>query len=215
MPIFDPDSKFMQITNTILDYVKIGLLFMLFSIPTVTLGAAAAAAMTVAMKIVRGEAPAVWQPFFKAFKDNFRQGTALTVIFGLFFALLGFDWYQVMQMESTTPVQFARAGIVLLTILITSIALYSFAIIARYELGIKAVLRNAVIYTLLYFPKNLLTVAMIAAGIAAYTLATPVVPLVVTLVPPVVIWYFAKTCVTVFRTSERKQAERANEEIEE
>lgn len=215
MPIFDPDSKFMQITNTILDYVKIGLLFMLFSIPAVTLGAAAAAAMTVAMKIVRGEAPAVWQPFWKAFKDNFRQGTALTVIFGLLFALLGFDWYQVMQMESTTPVQFARAGIVLLTILITSIALYSFAIIARYELGIKAVLRNAVIYTLLYFPKNLLTVAMIAAGIAAYTLATPVVPLVVTLVPPVVIWYFAKTCVTVFRTSERKQAERANEEIEE
>lgn len=212
MPIFDPDSKFMQITNTILDYVKIGLLFMLFSIPMLTLGAAAAAAMTVAMKIVRGEAPVVWQPFWQAFKENFRQGTALTVIFGLLFALLGFDWYQVMQMQTTTPVQFARAGIVLLTILITSIALYSFAIIARYELGIKAVLRNAVIYTLLYFPKNLLTVAMIAAGIAAYALATPVVPLVVTLVPPVVIWYFAKACVMIFRTSERKQAERANEE---
>ncbi len=207
MPIFDPDSKFMQITNTILDYVKIGLLFMFFSIPVITMGAAAAAAMTVAMKIVRGEAPAVWQPFWKAFKDNFKQGTVLTVVFGLLFALLGFDWYQVMQMETTTPIQIARAGIVLLAILVTPMALYSFAIIARYELPVKAVLRNAVIYTLLYFPKNLLTVAMIAAGIAAYSLATPVIPLVVTLVPPVVIWYFAKTCVTVFNTSERKQEE--------
>lgn len=211
MPIFDPDSKFMQITNTILDYVKIGLLFMFFSIPVFTMGAAAAAAMTVAMKIVRGEAPAVWQPFWKAFKENFKQGTILTVILGLLFALLGFDWYQVMQMESTTPVQIARAGIVLLAILLASIALYSFAIIARYELPVKAVLRNAVIYTLLYFPKNLLTVAMIAAGIAVYALAPPVIPLVVALVPTVVIWYFAKTCVTVFNTSERKQEE-ADEE---
>ncbi len=211
MPIFDPDSKFMQITNTILDYVKIGLLFMFFSIPAFTVGAAGAAAMTVAMQIVRGEAPAVWQPFWKAFKGNFRQGTALSVIFILLFALLGFDWYQVMQMETATTVQIARAGIVLLAILLTSIALYSFAIIARYELRVKAVLRNAVIYTLLYFPKNLLTVAMIAAGIAAYALATPVIPLVVTLVPPLVIWYFAKTCVTVFQTSERKQEEAAEE----
>lgn len=207
MPIFDPDSKFMQITNTMLDYLKTGLLFMLFSIPVLPMGAAAAAAMTVAMKMVRGEAPAVWQSFWKAFKENFKQGTALLLIFGLIFALLGFDWYQVMNMDSTTVVRIARAGIVLLAILVTSIALYSFAIIARYELGLKAVLRNAVIYTLLFFPRNLLTVAMIVAGILAYNFFTPIIPLVVAIVPPVVIWYFAKTCVKAFRTSERKQEE--------
>ncbi|MGN0999184.1 MAG: DUF624 domain-containing protein [Faecousia sp.] len=204
MPIFDPDSKFMQITSTMLDYLKLGLLFMLFSIPVIPMGAAAAAAMTVAMKIARGEAPAVWRPFWKAFKENFRQGTILLLIFGLLFALLGFDWYQVMNMDSTTVVRVARAGIVILAILLTSITLYSFAIIARYELPLKAVLRNAVIYTLLYFPKNLLTVAMIAAGILAYSFLTPIVPLVVTILPAVVIWYFTKTCVSVFRTSERR-----------
>jgi len=210
MSLFDPDSKFMQITNTMLDYLKTGLLFMLFSIPVLPMGAAATAAMAVAMKMVRGEAPAVWQSFWKAFKENFKQGTALLLIFGLIFALLGFDWYQVMNMDSTTVVRIARAGIVLLTIFITSIALYSFAIIARYELGLKAVLRNAVIYTLLYFPRNLLTVAMIAAGILAYSFITPIIPLVVAIVPPVVIWYFAKTCVKAFRASERKQEEAEN-----
>ncbi len=207
MPIFDPDSKFMQITNTMLDYWKIGLLFMLFSIPVLPMGAAAAAAMTVAMKIVRGEAPAVWQPFWTAFKQNFKQGTALLLIFGLIFALLGFDWYQVMNMDSTTAVRVARAGIVLLAILSASIALYSFAIIARYELGIKAVLRNAVIYTLLYFPRNLATVAMIVAGILAYSFLPSIIPLVVAIVPSVVIWYFSKTCVKAFRTSESRAAD--------
>ena len=169
MSLFDPDGKFMQITSTMLDYVKLGLLFMLFSIPVLPMGAAAAAAMTVGMKIARGEAPAVWKPFWKAFKANFRQGTLLLLIFALIFALLGFDWYQVMKMESTTVVRVARAGIVLLAILLSSMALYSFAIIARYALAVKAVLRNALIYTLLYFPKNLLTIAFIVLGILTYS----------------------------------------------
>ena len=167
--------------------------------------------MTVAMKIARGEAPAVWQPFWKAFKDNFKQGTVLTLIFLASFALLGFDWYQVMNMDSSTVVRIARAGIVLLAILATSISLYSFAIIARYELRTKAVLRNAVIFTLLYFPKNLMAVAMIGVGILCYTYFTPIVPLVVVIVPPIVIWYFAKNCVNVFRASERKAAEQEEE----
>lgn len=47
MSIFDPESKFVQLTNTMLDYLKLGLLFMAFSIPVVTMGAAAAATMTV------------------------------------------------------------------------------------------------------------------------------------------------------------------------
>lgn len=204
MPIFDPDSKFMRVTSTMLDYLKLGLLFMLFSIPVITMGAAAAAAMTVAMKIARGEAPAVWEPFWSAFKSNFKQGTVLLLIFAAIFALLGFDWYHILQMDSTTVIRVARTIVVVLAIFVTSMALYSFAIIARYELPVKAVLRNSVIYTLLYFPKNLVAVAMIAGGILAYYYVTQIVPLVVALVPPIVIWYFAKTCVMVFRNSENR-----------
>lgn len=207
MSLFDPDGKFMQITSTMLDYVKLGLLFMLFSIPVLPMGAAAAAAMTVGMKIARGEAPAVWKPFWKAFKANFRQGTLLLLIFALIFALLGFDWYQVMKMESTTVVRVARAGIVLLAILLSSMALYSFAIIARYALAVKAVLRNALIYTLLYFPKNLLTIAFIVLGILTYSYFVNLIPLVVAVIPALVIWYFSKTCVHVFTASERRQEE--------
>lgn len=205
MSLFDPDGKFMQITSAMLDYVKLGLLFMLFSIPVVTMGAAAAAAMTVGMKMARGEAPTVWKPFLKAFRENFRQGTILLLIFGLIFALLGFDWYQVMKMESTTVVRVARAGIVLLTLLLTSMALYSAALIARYELAIKAVLRNAVIYTLLYFPKNLLTIAFIVLGILTYTYFVNLIPIVVAVIPALTIWYFSKTCVRVFNKSEANE----------
>lgn len=202
MPIFNPDSRFMQLTLSMLDYAKLGLLLLVCSLPVLPMGAAAAAALSVAMQMARGEAPAVWQPFWKAFKENARQGTVLLALFALLFALLGFDWYQVMQMESTGLIRAARAGIVLLALVLTSAALYSFALIARYELCLRAVLRNALIYTLLYFPKNLLTIALIAGGLVVYNFYPPAMPVVVLVLPPVVLWYFARTCAAAFRKSE-------------
>lgn len=209
MPIFDPDSKFMQVTSTMLDYWKLGLLFLLFSIPVIPMGAAAAAAMTVAMKIARGEAPAVWEPFWNAFKSNFKQGTVLLLIFGAIFALFGLDWYLLMELDSTNVIRVARAAMLVLALVAVPMALYSFAIIARYELPVKAVLRNSVIYTLLYFPKNLVVVGMILAGFLAYDYIPAIIPLVVAIMPSVVIWYFAKNCVAVFRKSESRAQEDA------
>ena len=88
MQIFNPDSKFSQFIYSLLDYVKLGLLFLLFSIPGITAGAAAAAVMTVGMRIERKEAPVIFRPFWQAFKDNFRQATPLTLIFMLVFGFL-------------------------------------------------------------------------------------------------------------------------------
>ena len=51
--IFNPDSKFSQFIYSVGDHVKLGLIFLLFSIPGITAGAAAAAVMTVGMRIER------------------------------------------------------------------------------------------------------------------------------------------------------------------
>ena len=70
MQIFNPDSKFSQFIYSVMDYIKLGLVFLLFSIPGFTAGAAAAAVMTVGMRIERKEAPTIFRPFWQAFKDN-------------------------------------------------------------------------------------------------------------------------------------------------
>ena len=57
MNIFDPDSKFSQIMSAVFDYLKLGFLFLIFSIPVITAGAAATGVMFVGMKIARGEEP--------------------------------------------------------------------------------------------------------------------------------------------------------------
>ena len=101
MQLFNPDSKFSQFIYSLLDYIKLGLVFLLFSIPGFTAGAAAAAVMTVGMRIERKEAPTIFRPFWQAFKENFRQGTMLTLLFMLVVGFLATDWYILMQMEGT------------------------------------------------------------------------------------------------------------------
>lgn len=212
MAIFNPYSKFWMIFDTVMDYVRLGLMVVLFSLPLFTMGTAIAAGMTVAMRIERGEAPTVVRPFWKAFKENFKQGLPLTLVFGGIFTLLAADWYTVTQMEATASVRFLELGIVVLAVLVVMIGFYVFAGMARYELRWKALVRNAVIYTFLNFPKNLLGVGILVAGLLLYNYAQPIVPVIICAVPALEMFYMGKVCMTTFRKLEGKQTDEEDPE---
>jgi len=198
MNFLDPDSKFSQIMSTVFDYLKLGFLFLIFSIPIVTAGAAATGSMYVGMKIVRGEAPKLWPCFWQSFRQNFRQATVATVILLAVAGLLGFDWYQLFQMESTLPVRIARAVIFLTALAILMASLYLFPTLARFEVTGKQLVRNAVSFGLMNFTNNLLVIAVILAGLWLMDNALPVLPVVVAVLPAAVIWLMSRLCVKTF-----------------
>jgi len=198
MNFLDPDSKFSQIMSTVFDYLKLGFLFLIFSIPIVTAGAAATGAMYVGMKIVRGEAPKLWPHFWKSFRQNFRQATVTTVILLAIAGLLGFDWYQLFQMESSLPVRIARAVIFLAALAILMAALYLFPTLARFEVTGRQLVRNAVSFGLMNFTNNLLVIAIILAGLWLMDNALPVLPVVVAVLPALIIWLMCRLCVKTF-----------------
>ncbi|MBR3644607.1 MAG: YesL family protein, partial [Parasporobacterium sp.] len=125
MRIFNPDSKFSQFIYSALDYIKLGLLFLLFSIPGITAGTAAAAVMTVGMRMERGEAPVVFKSFLKAFRDNFRQGTVLGLIFMAAFGIIAGDWYVMGYIEVTGTTRLVSAFLFLLALASASLALWA------------------------------------------------------------------------------------------
>lgn len=207
MPVFHPDSKAMIVLSNILDYVKLGLLVLLCSIPVFTLGTAIAAGMSVAMKIERGEAPAICKPFQKAFCQNMKQGIPLTVFFELVISLLAFDWYQIMEMKQSTITRLVTVMLVVLVLLIVMIGFYVFAGMARYELKWKALIKNAVIYTFLNFPKNLLAIGILLVGILFYSYIRISVPIVICFVPAIELFYMGKVCVKTFQRLEKQEGE--------
>ena len=215
MQIFNPDSKFSQFIYSVMDYVKLGLVFLLFSIPGVTAGAAAAAVMTVGMRIERKEAPTIFRPFWQAFKDNFRQGTILTVLFMAVFGFLAADWYVLMQMEQTLLIRLICAIIFVLALLAAELMMWVFPTLARFILTNRQIIHNAVIHMFARFPQTLLALAAAAGGFILAALVPQVLPLVTFFVPAFVVWYMSRTCVKRFRKfdgSAEEEAPAASEE---
>ena len=215
MQIFNPDSKFSQFIYSVMDYVKLGLIFLLFSIPGFTAGAAAAAVMTVGMRIERKEAPTIFRPFWQAFKDNFRQGTILTMLFMAVFGFLAADWYILMQMEQTLLIRLICAIIFVLALLAAELVMWVFPTLARFILTNRQIIHNAVIHMFARFPQTLLALAAAVGGFILAALVPQVLPLVTFFVPAFVVWYMSRTCVKRFRKfdgSAEEEAPAASEE---
>ena len=198
MNIFDPDSRFSQIMSAVFDYLKLGFLFLIFSIPVITAGAAATGAMFVGMKIARGEAPKLWEPFWKSFRQNFRQATIATLVLIALFAILGFDWYQLFQMESTMPVRVARGLVFIVALAVMMAAIYIFPILARFEVTARQLVRNAVTFGIMNFTNNLLILAIILAGLWLMDNVYPILPVVVAALPAIIIRLMSSLCAKSF-----------------
>ena len=215
MQIFNPESKFSQFIYSITDYAKLGLVFLLFCIPGITAGAAAAAVMTVGMRIERGEAPTIFRPFWRAFKDNFRQGTVLTLLFMLLSGFLAADWYVLWQMEPTTLTRFLTALIFVLALLAGCLALWVFPTLARFSLTNRQIIHNAVIHTLSRFPQTLLALAAAVGGFVLAAMVPQVLPIVTLFVPAFVVWYMSRRAVKRFRKFDGTEEEVSETEAEE
>ena len=212
MQIFNPDSKFSRFIYSVTDYVKLGLVFLLFSIPGITAGAAAAAVMTVGMRIERNEAPAIFRPFWQAFRANFRQGTLLTLLFMAVFGFLAADWYVLWQMEGTALIRVICGVIFILALLSGCLALWVFPTLARFELTNRQILHNALIHMLACFPRTVLALAAAVGGFVLVSYVPQVLPVITMFLPAFVIWIMSRTAVQRFRKFDGTEAEKAEPE---
>lgn len=81
MRLFDLDGPLMAALNRISDLVVANLLFLLFSLPVVTIGASLTALQTVVTDLARDQEYIVRKRFWQAFRQNFKQSTLLWLVF--------------------------------------------------------------------------------------------------------------------------------------
>lgn len=93
MNIFHFDGKLYRFLVKFWNIIWIGILWIIFSIPVFTIGASSSAAYYAMMKAVRKGLERPTHEFFKSFKENFKQGSILTVIYGIIGALSSLHFY--------------------------------------------------------------------------------------------------------------------------
>ena len=124
-------------------FFLVGLLWLLFSIPIVTMGPATCAAFYVGIKILTDtEEVNVWKSFLKGIKDNLKQGLLLSLVSVITLGGAGFLDYWVVAKSSQGIILILLAAGCSFTVIIFN--LFAYPIIARYENTFSNGLRNAV-----------------------------------------------------------------------
>lgn len=151
MDIFKYDSPLMSFLNTVFDLMFLNILCFICCIPIVTIGPALAAKYDVAMRIVRKEEPTIFRPFFRAFKNNFKQAIIIWSFLLVACFLLYIDWNWIFQNGIGNVSPFYLMAAILTTLIISFIIMTIFPIIARFEVTIKDAFKTSLLFSMVYF----------------------------------------------------------------
>ena len=142
-----------------MDMLKLNFMWLLFSIPIVTIGAATVAAMSVALKMADDEEGYIGRSFVRAFRENWKKGTVLWVItvIAAYAVYLDFQFFNAIE---GNPILFLIIGIVSCFIIVLSL-IYAYPLTARYENTLVKTIQNSFEIARRYFGRTLLIVFLL------------------------------------------------------
>lgn len=160
MNMFRYGSPMLDFIGKVSDMIVLNLLWVVCSIPIITIGAATSAKYSIAMRIIRQEETPVIKPFFKAFADNFKQATVIWVILMAVIAVCMTDWFWIYQKGFGNVSVYYVIAIAVLSMFVLGVCMTVFAFIARFTVTTKEAIKAAVVFSFLHFIKLFLIVAL-------------------------------------------------------
>ena len=149
------NSLFNIIFNNLGDIIIANLLFILCSIPLITIGPALTALYHCTLRSIKGNNPGTVKTFFRAFKESFRQSVLVWILFLVILAVLVLNIRFLLSQDSS-----ASQMLVYLSMAVTAFAvigfLYIFPVIAAFSNSLKNLLRNSYIFAFMHFPSTIL-----------------------------------------------------------
>lgn len=148
------ESKLYRVMEKVISLVKLNLMWILFSIPIVTIGAANCALHEVAAQIASNQEGYVCRTFLTVFKRKFRQATILWIpmlLVGIGIVLDYLFWNQ----GQGTVVSVMKGLTLALGILYLFITVYIYPLADRMDTSMKITLRNAALLAIKYLPQTL------------------------------------------------------------
>lgn len=159
MGLFNINGGFWKFMNRFLDVLLLNFLWLIFSLPIFTMGAATCAAFQVSLKMVDEQEGYVSKMFIKAFKENFKQGTLMGLITLPSIYALYILWQIVIKADDINFL--VILGVILGTAIVIAMNLYTYPMIARYDNSLKNIIKNSTGICIQYFKKTLILVVLV------------------------------------------------------
>lgn len=136
---FSSDNKFFVLMSKIFDVMILGLLWLVFCVPIITIGPASTALYYTMMKVIRRERSYLFKEFFRSFKLNFKQGAICTVVYAVLVVVMYIDFTYALELSKTGSKYGSMLIGFFLVLAIFSVftAVYIFPVLSRFTVTVK------------------------------------------------------------------------------
>lgn len=167
--IFNPDNKIANFLTKIMYLAWLNFLWLLCSLPIVTIGASTTAVYYTAMRMARDDEGYIARDFFHSFKENFLQATGVWLIVLVFFGMICFNWWNL----SGSPNDLLRIASHLflsLFVIFALISIYFFPLLSQFDMRIMELLRCSLFISLKNIHWSICLVILLFGGSALMVL---------------------------------------------
>lgn len=169
--LFNIESPFMQLLTRVGDMIIVNFLFLVCCVPLVTVGASAAALHKVTQAMVLDEDNGIVRTFFRAFRDNFRQATAVWLMIAVFAAAMVCNYFLVLSFAEGMAATVLTGVLLLAAVLVLVMAAYMFPLMVRYSNTVYRHATNALILAIVKLPRTIGLVLLSAMPILILALS--------------------------------------------
>lgn len=162
--LLNPENRLFQLINKIVYSVYLNILWFVFSLPIVTIGAATTAVYEVSLKICNDEESYITLSFIRSFKRNFKQATLIWIIMILIGLLLGADGYILYRIWFTNAFWTIISSFYIFVLFcFILISIYIFPLLSKFDNTIVNMFKNSFFIGIRYL---LVTVTIVTCKIA-------------------------------------------------
>lgn len=153
MALLDTESPLMEKLTKVSDYIIINALTILFCIPVITAGAGMTALHYCALKLYRDEETFITKMYFKSFKENFKQATAIWLILLGVLVVLGLD-YLLMYMNPTALSGYISIVLLVIAVLDVFTMVTVFPVLSKFCNTVPRTIKTALLLSVRNFHKS-------------------------------------------------------------
>lgn len=169
--IFDLDNPIWRFIGNLADFFLLSVYWYLCAIIIIPMGAGTTAMHSVTLKMASHTEGYTTKGFFKAFKDNFRQGTVMGLCYLGVGLVITIDFYWIFFGNPKVGVYFLPLAIMIAAVYLLC-ANFTFPMLSHYDNDTKSLLILGVSYTFKnlvpVFSYTLLTIGIFALGIFVF-----------------------------------------------
>lgn len=151
---FTSDNKFVIFLRQLADMILLNLMFLLFSLPIVTIGASLTSLYALMFQEVEEKEPHLWSEFWKAFKTNLKPSLSIWLPLLVVGGLLWFD-IQLMQSATGALAPILSGLVMIAEALYVFVFSYIFPMLSRFDNTTKDAFIKALYFSIRHLPTTL------------------------------------------------------------